>query len=741
MGKVKEGLYNYFVRKNGRVWYEYERYVREHMEEHHIHRLRHIKLLMKLNWFYRVKGGNTPYFYWDVPLDSGETIKFPVTETNVSKSETTSVPVKPINSDKKASAGKRLSLPYLDGAESMIPEHEKAEQFVKRLLNYDVISFDMFDTLVIRPFTQPKDLFLLLQAELDYLDFANIREKMERIAKERAFVEKGIREVDIYDIYFQVNKYTNIDIDEGVNKEFEIEYDLCLPNPYMLKVYRMLKEQNKKIIVTSDMYLTSNQINKILKKCGYDKFDNIFISCEYSANKSGKGLYKIISAKYENKSIIHIGDNYKNDILNARESGWNAVLYKGVHDLGKNYRASYCGMSELTGSTYGGVVDYHLLNGEKAYSPLYEYGFMYGGLYVFGFCQWIHKYKIKNDIEKILFISRDGAIYQKIYDMLFDDHNTDYLYWSRINCAKVTARKDKYDFLLRIVEHRKNDIFPMTIEEVMKMLSLESMVNKLDAYRLHADDIIIESNIHEVQNFFIDNWDEIVDQLDRNLEPMQKYLKYEIGNNKKVSVVDIGWQGSGLFGIKWLVENMFHMDCEVHCLLAGSKALSFTGNLPEEMKGKFHSYLFSRRRNRDMFDFFAHSNNHTNTGHFEVFTQAQAPTFMGIKYEDGNYKFEFGIPEVENKEKISEIHKGMMDFCILYKNIFKKYPYVYDVSGYDAIQPFRHISKNLKFIEEQLGDFVFSRNICANFDKPYLETIKDVLVKQGVASNVDIKTS
>jgi hypothetical protein len=72
---IKDKLYDFFVRKNGRVWYEYERYVREHIQEHYLHRFRHIKLLIKLNWFYRVKRGNTPYIYWDEPLNKAEEIE------------------------------------------------------------------------------------------------------------------------------------------------------------------------------------------------------------------------------------------------------------------------------------------------------------------------------------------------------------------------------------------------------------------------------------------------------------------------------------------------------------------------------------------------------------------------------------------------------------------------------------------------------------------------------------------
>ena len=89
---IKDKLYNYFVKKNGRVWYEYERYVREHIEEHRLHRFRHLKVLIKLNWFYRVKKGNTPYLYWDTPLQ-------PVSSNG--------------NKQKK-------KLPYLEGSDSIL---------------------------------------------------------------------------------------------------------------------------------------------------------------------------------------------------------------------------------------------------------------------------------------------------------------------------------------------------------------------------------------------------------------------------------------------------------------------------------------------------------------------------------------------------------------------------------------------------------------------------------------------
>lgn len=62
---LKDRVYNICVRKNENVRYEYERYVQEHMEEHRLQRWKHIRLLIQLNWFYRVKKATSPYIYFD----------------------------------------------------------------------------------------------------------------------------------------------------------------------------------------------------------------------------------------------------------------------------------------------------------------------------------------------------------------------------------------------------------------------------------------------------------------------------------------------------------------------------------------------------------------------------------------------------------------------------------------------------------------------------------------------------
>lgn len=726
--KLKNKLYVYLVDSNQDVKKHYESYKISNSEFHEKHRIKSFLFLHRLRKYYKNgQKGAFPTPPKPYSLISAEKSTLPQ-KPLVSSSPRREIKPKQANSDRKQI---HTVLPYLDGSESAIYNIGKEHFFARSLLNYDVISFDIFDTLIFRPFVSPKDLFLLLQHTFDYLDFANIRVEAERKAKDICMMRKGHRNITIDDIYEIIERQTGIPKDYGVKVEFETELELCFPNPYMQRVYKLLKAQGKTIIAVSDMYFSVTQMKTLLNKCGYDWFDEVYISCEHNADKTSGDLYKIVSSHLKpNTRICHIGDNYEWDIKNARKNGWDAKHYRNINERGNKYRATFAGMSELTGSAYGGIVNSHLLNCSKVYPASYEYGFLYGGLYVFGYCNWIHEYAVLHGIDKILFISRDGAIYQKVFNLLFDDIKNEYVYWSRLVCARLVAEKDKNDFILRIVKHRKNDIYPISVGSLLSMLGLDELSEYLSEYKLSCSDPIVNSNSAQIENFFIDKWDEIISIFNRE-KAAEQYYKKIIGDSKRVAVVDIGWQGSGLLGIKWLIEKKWQLDCKVSCLLAGSKALSFTANLPELLDKKLEVYMFSRNYNRDMFDYFAHSNKHTNTGHFELFTQAQCPTFSNFYTDENNKpKFEFGIPETENYEKINQIHNGIYDFCRIYKERFKKYQFLYNISGYDAIIPFRHITRDPKFIKEQLGDMTFSRNICADFNRPYLETIKDVMIRQ-----------
>jgi HAD superfamily hydrolase (TIGR01549 family) len=112
------------------------------------------------------------------------------------------------------------------------------------------------------------------------------------------------------------------------SNEIDLELEYCYANSYMLEVFNILKENNKTIIATSDMYLPKEIIEKILLKNGFNGFDKIFVSNEYKCNKGDGKLFNIVKKMYKNKKFIHIGDNYFADVLGAKKVKIDSYYYQ-----------------------------------------------------------------------------------------------------------------------------------------------------------------------------------------------------------------------------------------------------------------------------------------------------------------------------------------------------------------------------------------------------------------------------
>jgi HAD superfamily hydrolase (TIGR01549 family) len=621
-----------------------------------------------------------------------------------------------------------IKLPYLDGSESKVLNRPTTIDFVSNILEYDIISFDVFDTLLFRPFADPNHLFMLLGEKFNCVNFMSIRMKAEMEARNQAEVKKGNREVTIYDIYEVIELRTGIDKQYGVQLELQAELEFCFANPYMKEVFEILKSQNKKIIAISDMYLTKSMIVQLLDNSGFSGLFDVFVSCENNCSKQDKQLFKVALQKLgKDIRMVHVGENYESDIKNAQEIGIATRYYNNVHDTGNQYRAD--GLSELTGSTYSGIVNTHLHNGSKQYTPHYEYGFIYGGLYILGYCNWIYDYAKQNKIDKILFLSRDGDIYSKVFNFLYSDMNNEYVYWSRIANMKYTLEINRYDFLQRMVKQKANGVLRITIKGLLESLELRELAGLLTQYNLKEDDLIHKGNVKLIQTFFVENWEVVVKKLSEANEIVKVYFKNIIKKSKKVAVVDVGWVGSGGSGIKYLIEQKWKLNCEVHSLVAGCRHSNHTGNLSQIMKKDIGVYIFSRMFNRNLYD--THSSTKHNNIYFELFTQACYPSFSGFKKSEDGFKLMFDVPEVENYKIVEQIQNGIFDFVKLYKKMFSNYEYLFNISGYDAYMPFRMIIKDLRFIRKYFGDLSFSRGVIADTENQSFETLKDLMDQAG----------
>lgn len=548
-------------------------------------------------------------------------------------------------------------------SESLVAVHETAAELAERLLKADVISFDIFDTLIFRPVCAPTDLFFFMGEKLKFMDFERIRREMEGRARQKAYKKTGSYEVTLEEIYTELEKWTGISKETGMEVEIETELEFCFANPYMLEVFHILKERikgtEKKIICVSDMYLPASVLKKMLEQNGYGNLSDVFISCEMKKSKADGALYQEVIKKYGvDKKYIHVGDNPESDGKQAKKSGWEAVHYANVNIVGMPYRAE--DMSIITGSIYRGIVNSRLYNGLKKYTPEYEIGFIYGGIFVMGYCQFIHEYVKNNKIDKLLFLSRDGDVIKKVYEHLYpqEQKNCEYAYWSRTVATKLMAKHDRYDFLRRFVDHKVNQ--KITLEKIYRSMELEELLSG------DKEEYLTDKNVKDVKEHLLKHWEYVTEQYRELSEAGKLYYQTVLSGCKKVLAVDVGWAGSGAMALDYLVNLEWNLGCDVIGMIAGTNSLhNAEPNAAESFlySGKLVSYLYSQEKNRGNWKWHNPAKNHNLLVEFLLSSKEGSLKDIVLDKEcEEGYRFVFKEPDVA-EAVVEQIQQGIMDFA------------------------------------------------------------------------------
>ena len=198
-----------------------------------------------------------------------------------------------------------------------------------------VVSFDLFDTLVVRPFYRPSDMFQLLDKEFitkskcnPIIRFSKIRKESEMYLREEKYKE-GIEEITLKEIYKHIEKEYKVDnsvIDYMMKREIEMELEFCKKRNTGFDLYSLAKELGKKVIVTTDIYLDEKTIKELLKINDYE-FDEVYISSVIRKTKSTGSLFDYVINKENvlSSEILHIGDNIQSDINRAEEKNINTA--------------------------------------------------------------------------------------------------------------------------------------------------------------------------------------------------------------------------------------------------------------------------------------------------------------------------------------------------------------------------------------------------------------------------------
>lgn len=94
-------------------------------------------------------------------------------------------------------------------------KRDKISSVLRKLIKYDVVSFDVFDTLLLRPVTNPDDVFLMLSPQYNLINFCETRRVAEASVRDANLEHYGHRETTIHEIYQKMSESTLLDVEQG----------------------------------------------------------------------------------------------------------------------------------------------------------------------------------------------------------------------------------------------------------------------------------------------------------------------------------------------------------------------------------------------------------------------------------------------------------------------------------------------------------------------------------------------
>lgn len=317
-----------------------------------------------------------------------------------------------------------------------------------------VISFDVFDTLIQRPFRQPTDLFCLLERKWQQenrrciLSFADARSEAEISA--RAWARGHKEDVELCDIYNALRETCGASEDcaDAMRlAEMEAEIAFCMPRKTGMQLFRLAKAMGKRIVLISDMYLDRETIARMLNKCGVAGWVAFFLSNEQNALKWNGGLYKkaMKALSVKPADMLHIGDHWENDVVQPRALGMHAMHHPRAMDvftdprrtqiasLGLQSAASFAGEKSLQAS-----LSFRCMQGLTA-CRFFDHGFSHNrpgaffagspslmgyyaiGGHVLSVAQWLIRSAKSRGVRKLVFLARDGWLIKQAADLLLQE--------------------------------------------------------------------------------------------------------------------------------------------------------------------------------------------------------------------------------------------------------------------------------------------------------------------------------
>jgi len=587
---------------------------------------------------------------------------------------------------------------------------------IKKAIAYSehkVISFDIFDTLVKRPFYEPTDLFLVVGEEakkrIPYLSaeaFAGMRREAENAARRSCKLD-DVTLTEIYESFEKEYGISREDCDFLKKLEEDAEVKYCTARIAAKDLFELALAEGKRVIITSDMYLERPTVERILKKNGYEGYEKLFLSSETRLLKADGKMFKLVCQELDESAehIFHIGDSWSSDILAAQGAGLHTAFFpkctetfeNGISDIYTGPGAtpfkqrrftekdSAAAMSQLpmrcaAATVAGKLFDnpFEIFQEKSSFNgDSYRMGYYGLGMHVLGIASWIRKTALEAGYEKIVFLARDGKMVKEAFDYLCEKTGTDikseYFYATRKTLLpySISRAEDFFELgkIIDIKAHTPRGVLQM-FDDILFNLD-EKMENEYKKAGVELDE-----NIDTNARLF--NFVRALIKISYNdyaraelFEKAQEAFRGVF--NERTATFDVGYSGR----LQKIISSL--AGCPVDAFFIHTNGY----NTDKEVNGLFKIHSF--------YDYTP-----TITGIIrEYFISDPTPSAYAYKIEDG--KIEALIePASEGTASdcvfaVLEMQKAALDFCRDYIDTFSDMPEYFAARRNDLSSPLEYL--------------------------------------------------
>jgi len=229
--------------------------------------------------------------------------------------------------------------------------YKPAGALLSDLSNFEIVSFDIFDTVLRRQFHEPDYAKYLLGKELvnqGYFAspeaFIDARNNAELTCRQNKDFQG---DVCITEAYRQLATDIGVNTDETtkwLEKEFHYDLSMAMPKDEMVEIVKQLALNKKEIWFVTDIYYTKQQIETMLRKIGIAVPYRLFVSSDLGKRKDSGTMWTFIKelVQQANKSHIHVGDNVRSDAQICGDFG-----LQNVHILHPEDKWKLAGFSQI----------------------------------------------------------------------------------------------------------------------------------------------------------------------------------------------------------------------------------------------------------------------------------------------------------------------------------------------------------------------------------------------------------